>query len=144
MIRDISIFEQSTGRILRAVRINEDQVKLQLGDNEDFVDGLFDNTQYYVDLESKVVTSVPQKPGEFFVFNFETKQWQYDQKQLVQQVLIRRYGELAMSDWTDTVSAVNRLGKEKYDQWQIYRQSLRDIPQQPGYPEGVVWPLIPQ
>jgi len=27
--------------------------------------------------------------------------------------------------------------------WAAYRQALRDIPQQPGFPENVTWPVPP-
>lgn len=29
------------------------------------------------------------------------------------------------------------------EQWQAYRQALRDVPQQPGAPYNVVWPEPP-
>lgn len=29
------------------------------------------------------------------------------------------------------------------DQWREYRQSLRDIPNQPGFPDSVIWPTKP-
>lgn len=29
------------------------------------------------------------------------------------------------------------------EQWKTYRQSLRDVPQQPGAPDDVTWPLPP-
>jgi hypothetical protein len=47
------------------------------------------------------------------------------------------------SDWTDTLSAKTRLGDDLYDSWQAYRQALRDIPTQPGYPDDVIWPTKP-
>jgi len=51
---------------------------------------------------------------------------------------------LQESDWTDTASAPTRLGQELYQQWQTYRQQLRDITQQTGYPFTVTWPTPPQ
>jgi hypothetical protein len=55
------------------------------------------------------------------------------------EVLAKRNGLLAESDWTDTVSAKIRLGEDLYSSWQTYRQSLRDITKQTGYPRDVVW-----
>ncbi|MGF6958013.1 phage tail assembly chaperone [Paraburkholderia youngii] len=34
--------------------------------------------------------------------------------------------------------------KENIDAWRTYRQALRDMPQQPGFPFGVVWPARPK
>jgi hypothetical protein len=50
---------------------------------------------------------------------------------------------LAACDWTDTASAPARLGAELYAQWQAYRQALRDITHQPGWPAAVQWPAPP-
>jgi len=51
---------------------------------------------------------------------------------------------LIASDWTDTLSAKTRLGDAKYDEWQTYRQALRDIPDK-GCTDlyNPVWPTIP-
>ena len=58
-------------------------------------------------------------------------------------VLLTRKELLQESDWTDTVSAVERLGESKYQEWQDYRQALRDITLQPDYPLEVIWPIAP-
>lgn len=50
---------------------------------------------------------------------------------------------LSESDWTDTLSAKQRLGSKLYDEWQLYRQNLRDITKQPDYPKNVHWPKKP-
>jgi hypothetical protein len=54
-----------------------------------------------------------------------------------------RNSRLAASDWTDTLSAKERLGQAVYDAWQVYRQALRDVPEQTGFPESVIWPTAP-
>ena len=46
---------------------------------------------------------------------------------------------LAASDWTQVKDApVDQAA------WSAYRQALRDIPQQPGVPQNVVWPSKPE
>ena len=46
---------------------------------------------------------------------------------------------LTASDWTQVIDApVDQAA------WAIYRQALRDIPQQTGFPATVVWPLQPE
>jgi len=45
------------------------------------------------------------------------------------------------SDWTDTVTAQTRL--TNWQQWQDYRQALRDITQQDGFPLDIEWPVAP-
>jgi hypothetical protein len=55
----------------------------------------------------------------------------------------KRLSLLAESDWTDTASAPERLGN-LYNEWRTYRQALRDITKQSGYPLDVVWPTKPE
>lgn len=50
---------------------------------------------------------------------------------------------LTESDWTDTLSAKARLGDELYDAWQTYRQALRDVSNQAGFPHQITWPEPP-
>jgi len=46
---------------------------------------------------------------------------------------------LAGSDWTQTADApVDQVA------WQDYRQALRDIPQQAGFPTDITWPTKPE
>lgn len=48
---------------------------------------------------------------------------------------------LADSDWTQLADAP--LTATKKEQWATYRQALRDISSQPGYPDNVTWPTQP-
>ena len=45
---------------------------------------------------------------------------------------------LSASDWTQVADApVDQAA------WSAYRQALRDIPSQPGFPHSVEWPITP-
>lgn len=56
-----------------------------------------------------------------------------------ERIRLTRDKKLVQSDWTQVADA-------PVDQsaWATYRQSLRDIPQQAGFPSNVVWPTKPQ
>ena len=55
-----------------------------------------------------------------------------------EQVRAERDRLLAESDWTQVADApVDQAA------WATYRQALRDIPQQAGFPENVTWPEEP-
>ncbi|PUE08985.1 hypothetical protein B9Z51_08610 [Limnohabitans sp. T6-5] len=58
-------------------------------------------------------------------------------------IRFERLMRLKASEWTDTASAPERLGPELYAAWQTYRQALRDVTDQPGFPTDVVWPVAP-
>lgn len=46
---------------------------------------------------------------------------------------------LAQSDWTQVADApVDQAA------WAVYRQALRDVPEQAGFPFNVVWPVKPE
>lgn len=53
----------------------------------------------------------------------------------------QRDAMLRACDWTQVTDApltdVQRLA------WQAYRQALRDVPEQPGFPTTITWPVIP-
>jgi hypothetical protein len=51
-----------------------------------------------------------------------------------------RNSKLSLSDWTQIIADFplsNRLA------WQEYRQALRDVPKQAGFPNDVIWPKEP-
>jgi hypothetical protein len=60
-------------------------------------------------------------------------------KDRADQVRGERYGLISESDWTQLPDTpVNK------EAWATYRQALRDIPQQPGFPWSVTWPIKPE
>lgn len=52
----------------------------------------------------------------------------------------KRDEQLAKTDWTQMPDAPQAT-KDKYAP---YRQALRDVPQQPGFPENIQWPAKPE
>lgn len=46
---------------------------------------------------------------------------------------------LLRSDWTQLPNA--KVSDQQA--WEVYRQALRDIPQQAGFPENIDWPTAP-
>jgi len=48
---------------------------------------------------------------------------------------------LADSDWTQMADSA--LTDEKKTEWATYRQTLRDVPSQDGFPRDITWPSEP-
>jgi hypothetical protein len=142
----ISIYN-SLGQVLSAFstpsqevieRIKEEQTALGNFYIEDHVEpDLF----YIVD---GIPVEMPSRPSSSYFFNYETKQWEPNLEVAAQIVKTIRNQKLQESDWTDTVSAQTRLGETLYNEWQTYRQELRDVTLQAGYPLDVVWATPPQ
>lgn len=59
-------------------------------------------------------------------------------EQAASTVRTQRNERLAKSDWTQLADAPVDAGL-----WAIYRQALRDIPAQDGFPWEIVWPSDP-
>lgn len=57
------------------------------------------------------------------------------------EVRAERNQKLKDSDWTQLADAT--LSPETIEAWAAYRQALRDVPSQAGFPMEVVWPTQP-
>ena len=68
--------------------------------------------------------------------------WQLDELSLVTTIHRQRNMFLTKSDWTQIPN--NPLTAEQQTAWATYRQALRDITTQSGYPFDVTWPTTPQ
>lgn len=61
-------------------------------------------------------------------------------EQKAEEIRIRRDQLLAATDWTQAADVPQAI-KDKYA---AYRQALRDVPQQPGFPDNIQWPVKPE
>lgn len=64
------------------------------------------------------------------------------EEQQKMQVRAQRNSLLTLCDWTQLPDAP--LTAEQKQTWVEYRQALRDVPEQAGFPENVVWPSTPE
>ena len=56
-------------------------------------------------------------------------------------IRMRRTQFLALTDWTQTKDAA--LTSAQVTAWETYRTNLRNVPQQPGFPTTITWPVPP-
>jgi hypothetical protein len=85
-----------------------------------------------------ITSSFP--PAADYIFDYVTKEWIPDIPVLETKARERRNRFLAASDWTqmpDVLLATKTA-------WATYRQELRDITAQSGYPTEIIWPTPPQ
>lgn len=92
-----------------------------------------DPAQYYWNGSATVV--IPDCPSENHVFDYQKKTWNVSADK------VRRYRDklLKDSDWTQLPD----VPVELRNAWSAYRQALRDITQQPGFPNEVIYPIAP-
>ena len=129
------------GQILRTVECPENLLQYQIVTNEYAIE--IDNhvswdTHYIVNNQ---VCALPIKPNVLSKFDYLNKVWIDDSEQAIIQIIQNRLNLLQKSDWTQLPNSP--LTAEKQQAWATYRQALRDIPTQTGYPFNVVWPIPP-
>lgn len=61
-------------------------------------------------------------------------------KREVDGLRIQRDQLLAATDWTQAKDIPDAVSSK----YAAYRQALRDVPQQSGFPENIVWPVKPE
>ena len=77
--------------------------------------------------------------GSKFIAPPEPSQEELDKQKSID-VRADRDARLAATDWTQLADVPQALK----DKWAPYRQALRDVPQQAGFPENVTWPTKPE
>jgi hypothetical protein len=106
-----------------------------------------DNGKYYLDLSSMQPVAFPDRPDLKHTWNWSTKTWQDTRteeqryNQAAKAVKDKRTELLTDSDWV-VIKALDQ-GTPIPQDWQTYRQTLRDITLQPEFPYNVVWPVKP-
>lgn len=132
-----TIYTKATGQIVGVIRTSN--IDVQLTDGQAYLEGSYNDTEFYV--EDGVPVKIPANTNNFYVFDYQTKSWVPDTNQAVVSAKQKRFGLLLESDWTQLPNGP--LTAVQQTAWATYRQELRDIPEQSGYPFDVVWPVAP-
>lgn len=131
-----AIFERASGKVTH-IGIGTPDSFLQFDtDTTGYVETALTGLLYF---DGDTVVAAGTQPTPHHTFNYATKQWEPDTTLADANARQQRARFLAQSDWTQ-LPDVPLATKED---WAIYRQALRDITEQPGYPLDVVWPESP-
>jgi hypothetical protein len=85
---------------------------------------------------------VPFTPEEEAERDAEIAAWAADaDNRLAASIREQRDQLLSATDWRVTKAA--EVGTLLDPEWIVYRQALREVPQQPGFPNSITWPDIP-
>jgi len=151
--KNFTVYEIATKEIVRTGQCADFDFDLQPSNGQGVVEGTYTSEQAYVDNGNVILYTQEQlqtkvnKPDIFFVWNNDTFSWQdpRDSQQkysdAASSVMSQRRAYLYDSDWTQIPN--NPLTDEKRQEWAQYRQQLRDITSQAGYPFNVIWPVAP-
>lgn len=143
-------YNTTTGEILQTTITSSEENLVPSNTGFDYLEVLetVDSSKNYLNLETKQIVAFPDKPDQYHTWNWTTKTWQDirtdEQKytQAAKVVKTQRTNLLTASDWI-VIKAMDQ-GTQVPEAWQTYRQQLRDITQQSGYPFTVTWPEPPQ
>jgi hypothetical protein len=152
-MKNYIVYDIATGEIEITGRCPDESFYAQMREGKGLLDGVGSPVLHYVSNGELVAYTSEQveikkaRPGPGHEWSNETFAW-HDPRTpnldaWAETVRDKRNGLLTASDWTDTISAKTRLGDALYNAWQDYRQILRDIPQQAGFPTNVAWPEPP-
>ena len=97
-------------------------------------------TQY---ISNGVLVDLPAKPDGEYDFDYANKTWVANTERA--SVIAYAKRDQLLRDGPDRISPVWWASMTTADQlaWMQYRQDLLDIPQQPGFPMNVVYPVRP-
>ena len=101
----------------------------------DFIDRL----RHYYDFSTCSFVEKSSSPSEFHEWDWTLKQWIVNIALAESDVRFRRDRLLSASDWTQLPD----VPVTTKDDWSVYRQALRDITDQAGFPFSIVWPTAP-
>jgi hypothetical protein len=125
----------SNGKIIRTGNCPSSDFYLQ---GEHVIEGIANDALQYIQ-EGEVI-DMPPKPGEFYAFDYDNKQWIADTASADIAAKAQRNALLLASDWTQLAD----IPLNTKQIWIEYRQQLRDITTQPNYPFEIIWPTPPQ
>jgi hypothetical protein len=107
---------------------------------------VIDVEQPIVDHTQDVSLSVPTKINGVWtqtwaVVDVDEATIEYRTKEKAESVRDERNKKLSATDWTQLIDSP--FSNDTNGVWQVYRQALRDVPTQQGFPWNVIWPSEP-
>lgn len=126
MSRDFSVYALETGEIVRILQGPKEFIEANVHPGEGVIEGAYAPGQYRITDGHPLKKSVHEIEGQNAP---ERRRTAY----------ARRDAALSASDWTQLPDVPVR----DQQAWARYRQALRDLPEQAGWPESVEWPTPP-
>jgi hypothetical protein len=100
-----------------------------------------DQVPDYDSLTQYIVRVLPVPAGQDHV-EYEINDKIITDEQRAELIRAERHTDLVKTDWTQLTDAP--LTQTQKDNWALYRQQLRDLTKQPGFPLTVNWPTKPE
>lgn len=135
-----TVYNNITGMITGVYSINDDAlVDINLA-GKSYVSGEYNPKGYYIDNGQAI--KIPRMPYPGHKFDYTSKQWVLDYELLEKNIRTTRNNCLLIIDKINPIW-YNSLSTEQQQELAAYRQALLNVPQQPGFPAAVEWPVQP-
>jgi hypothetical protein len=135
-----TIYKKSNGEIVSQFGGSLEILNLNLdSETQDYIEGTYLREKYYINNGTPV--EITAQPESWYEFNYDTKEWVENEEVAKERCLEKRKQLLLDSDWTQLPNGP--FTSEQQTAWATYRQALRDVTEQAGYPLNVTWPQKP-
>lgn len=135
-----TIYKKINGEIVSQFGGSLELLELNLDtETQDYIEGNYLRENYYIN--NGTLVEITGRPESWYDFDYDNKQWIANEGAAKEVCLKKRKELLLNSDWTQLPNGP--LSSEQQTAWATYRQALRDITAQTGYPTEIVWPAHP-
>lgn len=141
MIVNFITYSKNTGEVISSGYTDEQVVHKQETDSVGVIitPSLVNFDEVYVEVETQKVVNIGKKPSFDYSFDIENKNWTIDSSKKANTIRLERDRLLTETDWTQLPDIPDNI-KSTYA---VYRQALRDITNQIGFPLNVIFPDKP-
>lgn len=136
-MKDFTAYNPTTGEVQHTGCCAEEDFELQAHGGLAVIEGVFEPERFYWD--GTTMQEKPARPAGPCDWNAAARHWDMNSGRADAAARTQRARLLRDTDWTqlpDVPAATAAL-------WRPYRQALRDLTGQPGYPLAIDWPKEP-
>jgi len=141
-MKSYTVFNEN--KIIKTLLCSEETLALNVGENENYVEGEFSDALYYI--KNNEIKEYPEKPEYPVNFNIDTEKWVWDET--ISWGALRDIRNTLLSENVDSVVSNPlrwaSMTTEKQTEYTTYRQALLDLPQNTEDPRSPNLPTPPE
>ena len=136
----VTIYETATGVIRKTATLQQTDIVSNIPDGCGYIEGTYSSAGYYVVNGAAVpIPAAPSSDSTWDGSAWTTPTTQELEAEQAQRVRDQRSALLFKTDWTQLPDVPENV-KAAYME---YRQALRDVTEQSGFPYNINWPIEP-
>lgn len=141
-MKSYTVFNEN--KIIKTLLCSEETLALNVGENENYVEGEFSDALYYI--KNNEIKEYPEKPEYPVNFNIDTEKWVWDET--ISWGALRDIRNTLLKENVDSVVSNPlrwaSMTTEKQTEYTSYRQTLLDLPQNTEDPRNPNLPTPPE